>query len=72
MSSDAETAAGATRQSQKAESDHRGGRRCLLLVSPASPLLSAPGLRPLRESKQLRESRSPPFGGLLRDALEAN
>ena len=42
MSSDAEMAAGATRQGEKAESDHGGGRRCLQSVSPASPLLSAP------------------------------
>lgn len=66
MSSDAETAAGATRQGEKAESDHGGGRRCLPSVSPASPVLSAP--RP-REGRQIiarcrHESQSPPFGGL--------
>ena len=66
MSSDAETATGATRQGQKAESDQGGGRRCLLSASPASPLLSAPRLREERQIIALRrhESKSPPFGGL--------
>ena len=63
MSSDAETAAGATRRGEKAESDHGGGRRCLLSVSPASPLLSAPRLREGRQIIARRRHEST-FGGL--------
>jgi hypothetical protein len=66
MSSDAETAAEATRPGEKAESDQGEGRRCLPSVSPASPLLSAPRLRerPQINSRRRHESKSPPFGGL--------
>ena len=69
MSSDAETAAGATRQGQKPSQIIVGGDAVSSLSPLRLPICLPPRLGKTRESPRQSESKkSPPYGGPLRGA----